>query len=259
MTDNVGPLEDKAMEIHKPKPVHSWRELLTEIGVIVIGVAIALAAEQLVESLHWQNKIRDARRAMTLELQDDDGPQAYIRLAVAPCIDKQLDAIKSAVAGNASRVDIERLTARIKQGNVTWDTVAWNTLQTSDVASHMAPEELRNWSIPYIRIPVLDSVNLRENEDVVALQPSGLAGEHLTAGEAEAMLAAIKRLHDSHQLMVLHSASLLSGMLENGVSLTPGQTRHMLQDFRRIIGDCVVEPHISVRNQHPYGAAASPE
>jgi hypothetical protein len=106
---------------------------------------------------------------------------------------------------------------------------------------------------------VLDSVNLRENEDVVALQPSGLAGEHLTAGEAEAMLAAIKRLHDSHQLMVLHSASLLSGMLENGVSLTPGQTRHMLQDFRRIIGDCVVEPHISVRNQHPYGAAASPE
>ena len=33
------------MDIHKPKPVHNWRELLTEIGTIVIGVLIALAAE----------------------------------------------------------------------------------------------------------------------------------------------------------------------------------------------------------------------
>ena len=247
------------MEIHKPKPVHSWRELATEIGVIVIGVAIALAAEQLVESLHWHHKIADARQAMMLELRDDDGPQAYIRLAIAPCIDKQLETLKSAIAGNASRADIERMTARIRQGNVTWDSVAWNTLQTSDVASHMAPEELRNWSIPYIRIPVLDSVNLRENEDVVALGPSGLTGEHLTAGETEAMLTAIRRLHDSHQLMLLHSAGLLSGMLQNGVSLTPGQKQHALQDFRKILGACVIEPNISVRDQHPYGAAASPE
>ena len=246
------------MEVHKPKPVHSWRELLTEIGVIVIGVAVALAAEQLVESLHWQHKIADARQAMMLELRDDDGPQAYIRLALAPCIDKQLETLKSAIVANASRADIERQTARIQQANVTWDTVAWNTLQTSDVASHMAPEELRDWSVPYIRIPVLDTVNLRENEDVVALQPSGLTSEHLTAGEAEAMLAAIRRLHDSHRLMVLHSTSLLSGMLQNGVSLTPGQKQHALRDFRKILGDCVIEPRISVRDQHPYGAAASP-
>jgi hypothetical protein len=43
------PPEEPPVEIHKPKPVHSWRELLTEIGVVVIGVCIALAAEQTVE------------------------------------------------------------------------------------------------------------------------------------------------------------------------------------------------------------------
>jgi N-acyl homoserine lactone hydrolase len=42
---DLAPLpEEPPMEIHKPKPVHSWRELLTEIGVVAIGVAIALAA-----------------------------------------------------------------------------------------------------------------------------------------------------------------------------------------------------------------------
>src|SRR6185437_9249744 len=37
--------EETQVEIHKPKPVHNWREFLTEIGVVVIGVCIALAAE----------------------------------------------------------------------------------------------------------------------------------------------------------------------------------------------------------------------
>jgi hypothetical protein len=261
MTDSADPTpppEDTSMEIHKPKPVHNWRELLIEIGIIVIGVAVALAAEQFVESLHWRNNIRDARRAMTLELRDDDGPQAYIRLAVAPCLDKQLDTIKTAIIAKGRRRDIERLIAGVKQANVTWDAVAWNTLQTSDVASHMTPEEVRNWSVPYVRIPVLDSVNLRENHDVVALQPSGLTSEVLTDSEADTMLAAIKRLRNSHQLMVLHSRSLLSGMMQDGVLLTPDQERHMLRDFRKIFGDCVVEPRIFVRNQDPYVAAASP-
>jgi hypothetical protein len=256
--DPPPPPEEPKVEIHKPKPVHNWRELLSEIGIIVVGVIVALAAEQLVESMHWQNKIQDARRAMMLELRDDDGPQAYIRLAVGPCLDKQLDAIKTAIIAKASRGEIERLIVGVKQGNVTWDAVAWNTLQTSDVASHMTPEEVRNWSVPYLRIPELDSVNLRENQDVVALQPSGLTSKILTDSEADAMLAAIKRLRDSHQLMALHSRSLLSGMLEDGVLLTPDQKRHMLRDFRRIFGDCVVEPRIFVRNQNPYGTAASP-
>lgn len=31
------PPQEQPMEIHKPKPVHNWRELLTEIGVVVIA------------------------------------------------------------------------------------------------------------------------------------------------------------------------------------------------------------------------------
>lgn len=39
------------MEVHhKSHPIHDWREFLKEIGIIVIGVLIALAAEQGVEA-----------------------------------------------------------------------------------------------------------------------------------------------------------------------------------------------------------------
>ena len=39
------------MEIHKSKPWHGARELAKEIGVIVIGVLIALGGQQAVQSL----------------------------------------------------------------------------------------------------------------------------------------------------------------------------------------------------------------
>jgi hypothetical protein len=43
------------MHIHKPKAVHSLREFLSEIGVIVVGIAIALGGEQVIEWLHWRS------------------------------------------------------------------------------------------------------------------------------------------------------------------------------------------------------------
>ena len=36
------------MDIHKPKPIRNWREFLKEVGIIVLGVSIALAGEQAV-------------------------------------------------------------------------------------------------------------------------------------------------------------------------------------------------------------------
>ena len=47
------------MDIRKPKAIRNWREMLTEVGTIVLGVSIALAAEQGVEYIHWRNQVSD--------------------------------------------------------------------------------------------------------------------------------------------------------------------------------------------------------
>ena len=44
------------MDIHKPKPWRGWPALFKEIGTIVIGVLIALAGEQIVETLSWRHR-----------------------------------------------------------------------------------------------------------------------------------------------------------------------------------------------------------
>ena len=52
------------MEIHKPKPWHGWREFLREVGTIVLGVLIAIAAEQAVEALHHRHMVGHGEEAL---------------------------------------------------------------------------------------------------------------------------------------------------------------------------------------------------
>jgi hypothetical protein len=40
------------MHFHLPKPLHGWREFAGEVGIIVVGVLVALSAQQFVEDIH---------------------------------------------------------------------------------------------------------------------------------------------------------------------------------------------------------------
>lgn len=74
-------------EIHKPKPVHSWREFFKEYAIIVLGVLTALAAGQTVESLRQHADVRD----MTQKLQEESRGNAEV-------LDFDMSSAKAAVA-----------------------------------------------------------------------------------------------------------------------------------------------------------------
>ena len=58
------------MHFHLPKPIHGWREFLGEIAIIVIGVSIALVAEQVVEVAHWRSVVAEESMALDAEVAD---------------------------------------------------------------------------------------------------------------------------------------------------------------------------------------------
>src|SRR5206468_2691927 len=102
------------MHFHLPKPLHGWRALVGEVGIIVIGVLIALGAEQAVEAWHWHNQAKDARNALHSEVGDDNLPQAYARLALAPCIDRKLTDLQSALDSHVDRAQFMTLARSYK-------------------------------------------------------------------------------------------------------------------------------------------------
>jgi hypothetical protein len=59
------------MHVHLPKPLHGWRAFVGEVGIIVLGVLIALGAEQVVEAAHWREKVGVVRHSLMGELAND--------------------------------------------------------------------------------------------------------------------------------------------------------------------------------------------
>jgi hypothetical protein len=142
------PPEEPTMEIHKPKPIHNWREFLTEIGVVVLGVCIALAAEQAVEAIHWHDKVVEARGVIATELAGNVS-NALERMGKEACGERRLDTLAQ-ILDSASR------TGRLPPvGSIgwmplrQWTSGAWDGVMASQTVTHFPRLQLTNLAFAY--------------------------------------------------------------------------------------------------------------
>ena len=77
------------MHFHLPKPLHGWREFVGEVGIIVIGVLIALGAEQIVEGWHWRHVVSAERVALNEDVADIWNAMSA-RMVIQQCMDQRL-------------------------------------------------------------------------------------------------------------------------------------------------------------------------
>jgi len=128
--------EEAAVDIHKPKPVHSWREFLSEISVIVIGVAIALAGEQAVEALHWHHVVEAQREALDENIVEHL-VSVKIRAVQQPCVDARLAQLETVFQRHAAG---EALKMRGRVGrpqNASMGDAVWELAVQSGALNHM--------------------------------------------------------------------------------------------------------------------------
>ena len=59
------------MGINFPKLLKGWRTFIGEVGTILLGVLLALGAQELVQSLHWKREVGETRKALDAELARD--------------------------------------------------------------------------------------------------------------------------------------------------------------------------------------------
>jgi len=173
------------VEFHKPKPVHNWRELLTEIGVVVIGVCIALAAEQAVEWWHWRGQVAEARGVIATEMaQNLVG--AVIRLRTQGCIERRLDALTDIVDG-ASRSGQLPPVGDIGQPPLRqWRSGAWESLVAAETATHFPRQQLANMASLYQLVVRMEGLTQLDLQAWNALYPMIGPGRRLDpTSEAE--------------------------------------------------------------------------
>ena len=109
------------MKLGMPKPLHGWRVLAGEVGVIVLGVLIALGAQQVVESVNERREAAATRDALTNEIEESLAI-LELRSSAQPCIDRRLKELRAIVDqwGRTGRFETPRWVSQ-----ATW--MAFNT------------------------------------------------------------------------------------------------------------------------------------
>ncbi len=141
------------MDIHKPKLWHGARELLKEIGTIVIGVLIALGGEQAVEWLHWRGRAAQAE----VQMRQDAAvvlKQMLERQDIQACQDALLVRIRDRLLASGSdwAPMAPFYTHGPPKGSVyghpmrPWPETAWRNAVASTAATHLPDATLVHFS-----------------------------------------------------------------------------------------------------------------
>jgi len=156
------------MHVHLPKPLHGWREFFGEVGIIVLGVLIALGFGQIVEQWQWHRDVETARHAIADELVES-AEQGAERLAIEDCLRGRIGELSARL--NTTRgqwtADPLRLAPKAQltphwdnraMGRVYsvplrgWSQDAWDTAKSTGTLDHMRHNEVADYSAIYAEI-----------------------------------------------------------------------------------------------------------
>jgi hypothetical protein len=231
------------MDIHKPKPFHNLREFLSEIAIVVLGVSIALGAEQAIEWWHWHHKIETIEAAMRTELVDDDLPQSYARLAIEHCLIAQLDSLQALVKPGADGAHFHELAKSYTPPKRTWDNAAQLLAQQSDLSAHMSAERLNAWNTAYAMVPSIRPIADRETDGRFQLLRTRYVDRALTASDADSLHDSIDQLREANRAMAGAGKVLLDNAERYlGLTISKDVEAKILENSREVYGGCVVTP-----------------
>ena len=215
-----------------------WRESALDLAIVVAGVLIALLAQEVVENWQWDRKVAVATAAMRDELLSDDGPQVYQRAAMHPCVLASLDAVRAAVERGDSRQEIGSAVDRYWVEFRTFDRLALDAANSSDVAAHMPQDELRTMTRVYQIMPLMERTNAQEAADVARLRAFRRSGGEVSDAEKDRLLEAEEALRSDEQIIWLRVQSKLPLLMSIG-PLDAKRVRHFMANARAHYGTCV--------------------
>lgn len=230
----VDPLGGRALEIHhEPKPWAGWREFAKEIGTIVIGVLLALAGEQVVETLSWRHKTAEAEAALRRELAVNLSYAAE-QQALGPCANRYIDRLQAAVEKNRPDVIAALYRIGLPTHPHPWRIDTWTAALNAQAPEHMDPARVQAYSLAARFVTSEES----QQWEMTDLWSDALAGRFGRLGDpavASHLLQASDRLRGNEARRAdITGAFLASSRQDLGV--LPSTER--AAEFRQVIKTC---------------------
>ncbi|HWE47960.1 MAG TPA: hypothetical protein VG407_18220 [Caulobacteraceae bacterium] len=204
------------MDIHKPKAVSSLKELAVEIGVIVIGVVIALGAEQAVDAWRWHDQAEAGQAALSenfgrvvnnaYELEAEHDCVAARLTLLGGIIEKAADAGRLPALGDPGRPPFSP-----------WRNNVWPGLVAAQLATHLP----RDKAVAYANIATISDyladLSDQELDQWQTLSTVVGHGRRLSDVEAETLRLTVARARFSADKMLSSSRIVLGRIRATGL------------------------------------------
>jgi hypothetical protein len=206
------------MHFRLPKPLHGWREFAGEVGIIVVGVLIALGAEQVVETFNWHERAQHARQALMPELTTHYDEAVEWR-TVEPCIASQLDILEKRLLASADRNDpaptfTERgLTFVLRAPSRPYASAVWQSVLAEGVSSHLTEKERFDLGIYYQQLHDIDDLDKQLTASVTRLY-SLSRPIPLDASARLSLLQSTDDIRDANQWMGIMTSQLVALLVD---------------------------------------------
>ena len=148
------------VDVPEGKSMRSWRDFFKEVGIIVLGVLIALAAEQTVNAWNWKHEVGIVEDSLNDELSDALF-SAQERVKIADCQRRTLDALDDLADKSHGTLVIRN--APVTRNRV-WGSAAWDAAVASGTIAHM-PHDTRNlYANLFSFVHLFRDLNIRQEQ-----------------------------------------------------------------------------------------------
>jgi hypothetical protein len=229
----------------KLNPPNGWNAVAWELAIVVLGVLIALGAQQAVDERRWLEEVRLTEEALAIEIAESV-VHASERQMVNRCLSDRLAHLigklsskEGAWSGDplplprvASGVKITTPTA-YRTPNRPWNDDVWVATQNGGVFSHMSRERVAAFANVYARMEGLRKVNELEHQVFPELLYLSFDTQ-LDAAARQRALATLGKLDWLNGTILLDSEMLIDEVRAVGLDFSRTNLKRDLAEVARL-------------------------
>ncbi|MEO6198463.1 MAG: hypothetical protein ABIO68_00795 [Sphingomicrobium sp.] len=218
------------------KPPHGWNAVAWELGIVTLGVLIALAAQQWVEERSWSSKVSLAQAAIRDELAKHYSWSVEWRV-VEPCILAQIDVLQRRIANSGGRLEpaplysdqsISQYVLRIPSKD--YADGAWQAAISDGVAARFVPEVRSELNDHYLQVAGVQQETVKNTEEYASLLTL-TRPIPLDPMVRFTLLNRLDTLRGRFDFMSLEAGQLIDHIQKVGMLPDPVRARHDVERF----------------------------
>jgi hypothetical protein len=221
------------LDVHPPhEPVHGWRDFLTHLLTITIGLLIALGLEATAEWMHHRREVAETREALHHELQVNrerfGANTGYFRQELTSL---EANLTLFGYLRKHPGAPTNKLPAKPvwSSSNARMEVSAWKTTHERGISAYMPQDEVMREDELYSFYERIDQAHEEEADalaEAIGYMLQDPDPSHMTPAQLDRQIELTKRVLSLH----LRHGFLMQNLAEQFDEFQPAPTRNELQD-----------------------------